>query len=276
MSDDDNAVKEVLDAPTESAPVEDDVMQGFDEEDAPSESVEESEVDDTPAEEPEETPEERQEPKDEDPSAEWEKLNGKSQDRFRQMANSNRELQRQLQEVQARQAQFATEQQLLDQVNPETGDYYTPEEVARIGAFQRLQAQQDQLKQEEYETQVRMSQNQLLEDGERALREFPQFDANSKDFDPELSKLVEPVLQANAITDPNTGEVVGMRVSPYQLLKTYHDALSRNSQKEQTIGRAEAQRATEKMLANVDHAGSAPVTKTEEKDPILDGFDNPY
>lgn len=276
MSDDDNAVNDVQDTTTESAPVENDVMEGFDEEDTQSESVEESEVDDTPTEEPEETPEERQEPKDEDPSTDWEKLNGKSQDRFRQMANSNRELQRQLQEVQARQAQFATEQQLLDQVNPETGDYYTPEEVSRIGAYQRLQTQQEQLEREAYETQIRMSQNQLIEDGERALKEFPQFDATSKDFDPELSKLVEPVLQANAITDPNTGEVVGMRVSPYQLLKTYHDALSRNSHKEQTIGRAEAQRATEKMLANVDHAGSAPVTKTEEKDPILEGFDNPY
>lgn len=283
MSKDETAVTEVQDtSTTDSAPVEDDFSEGLDAFDSAEDL--DTEGDDDAADETEslddntskEKPEEESQDDTKDPSTDWEKLNGKSQDRFRQIANENRELKRQHEELLARQAQFATEQQLLDQVDPDTGDYYTTDKVARIAHYQRLETQQAQAQQETYQTQVRMSQNQLLQDGERALQEFPMFDDESKDYDPELAAIVDPILLKNLITDPDSGEVVGMRVSPYELLKTYHDALSRNSQREQTIGRAEAQRATEKMLANVDHAGGATGHKTEEKDPILDGFDSPY
>lgn len=284
MSDNDTAVS-VEDTQADSAPA-DELLNSFEDYGTESSTVESpEEASEEPADQPSENvnedvkePEQEESedtPKDEaqDPSTDWDKLNGKSQDRFRQMANENRELKRQYEELQARQAQFATEQQLLDQINPETGEYYTTDEVARIAHFQRLQQQQERTQQEAYQMQVRMSQNQLLEDGEKALRDFPMFDASSDKFDPELSALVDPILQANAITDPNTGEVLGMRVSPYTLLKTYHDALSRNSHKEQTIGRAEAQRATEKMLANVDHAGSASgATEDDDTKKFIDNF----
>lgn len=286
MSQDETAVNDVQStSATDSAPVETDFQEGLEAFDSPdAKDTEGSDAEETESQEdetsnPEPTDETADKADDEarkQANSDWEALNGKSQDRFRQIANERNEYARQLEELKARQEQYATEQQLLDQINPETRDYYTPEEVARIGAYQRLQTQQEQAKQQAYQLQVRQSQAQLVEDGEKALRDFPQFDATSKEYDAELTALVDPILRANTITDPTTGEVIGMRVSPYQLLKTYSDALSRNSQKEQSVGRAEAQRATERQLASVDHTGGATGHTTEKTDPMFDGFDNPY
>lgn len=277
----------VNDAPsvenTESAPVEDNFPSGFDdyelsEDDKAGEKPAESEdstdkEEESPQEEQTEeavTTEEPETPKD---SSEWENLTGKSQDRFRQMANERNDLQRQMEELKAKQSQFATERQLLDEVNPDTGEYYTPDEVARIGYYQRLEAQGEQVKQQEYQMQVRMNQTQLASDAERALNDFPMFNDKSADYDPELSKLVEPILEANAVTDPNTGEVIGMRVSPYDLLKTYHDALSRNSQHERTVGVAKAQKAAQKMMTNADHLGSSSqASKGSDTEEFINNF----
>lgn len=288
MSQDETAVNEAPASPIESAPVEntddlddfgdlddelDNEVEETEGEDAPSEQAEETESQEEPQQEAEAPKEEPEQNKPDDVAEEFNQLKGTTQERIRQLANERREYMRQLEQLQAQQAQFATEQQLLDQINPDTGDYFTPDEVARIGAYQRLQQQQAMTQQQAYETQVRMSQSQLLEEGERALTEFPQFDSNSKEYDPELAKLVDPILEANTITDPNTGEVIGMRVSPYEILKSYADSIQRASAKAQTIGQAKAQQAQAKMLANVDRAPSA---SQATHDDDLDDFDRAW
>lgn len=203
--------------------------------------------------------------------ADWDSLSGKSQERFQQIANEKRELQRQLEELQAQQAQFANEQELLDTINPETGDYYSPGEVARMGYYQRLQAQQEQVQQQSYELQVRQNQNAILSEGERALQEFPEFDSSSDKFDPELSSRVDAILEANTIFDDN-GRIVGMRQSPYEILKAFVDTRNSVAQKERTIGQANAQRATEKMLANVDPSGSTSGANQVDENDFIDNF----
>jgi hypothetical protein len=82
------------------------------------------------------------------------------------------------------------------------------------------------------------------------------FDESSPDYDLEAAKDADQLLKESLIFDEN-GRLVGSKLSPYQLYKSIALPAQRMAAKAKTVGQAAAQKATEKMLANVDSPGGS-------------------
>lgn len=199
-----------------------------------------------------------------------EKLAPKSENRFQKLANENRDLRernQQLESLKLQESQLASEQELLGQVNPETGDYYTPQEAERLAFAQSREQRAQSLAQERYSLEVTQNQQIIRDEAEKALTEFPIFDDASTEYNPELTAQADRLMQESLIVQ--NGVIVGSTHSPYQIYKTIADATKANSAQYE----ANAQKATEKMLANADQPGGASqATKTKE-DPMMSAFD---
>lgn len=228
---------------TESAPVEDQAPEVVESSQEQAEPTEESPEDTTPevTESEAEDTEDDAEPR------------GKADERKQQLNTEIRDLVAQRntlrQEVERMNAQVyrpVTEQELLDQINPETGEYYNRTE-AKVAALEQ------QIELQRYNEQVSEAQIGLRHEALKALQDFPMFDAESPEYNPEVASQVDQLLSKNLVFDPNTGQVIGSHVSPYQLYKTV--ALS--AQAGATTGQLKAQKATEKMLASADTPPSA-------------------
>lgn len=128
----------------------------------------------------------------------------------------------------------------------------------------RVEALRQRIEVKDYNDRVADVQLTLGSESERVLQDFPMFNPDSTDFDKELSEEASELLQQNLILDPNTKQIIGSNVSPYQLYKT----LARATGISATKGQIKGQQATEKQLANVDApTSSAPPVKKE--DPLM-------
>lgn len=272
-NDDNQAVNEVVDtgttdtdsAPVESTPVADETPIQKDngelnlKADTSDKPVEEQGEEQAPTEPEQDTkPEAQQEaPSDTEETDSEEQLAPKSQNRFQQLANENREMKAELERLRRQEVQLATEQQLVNEINPDTGEYYTPQEIERITFAQSREQQAQDIASQRYELEVQDVQFQLRDEATRALTDFPMFDETSKDYDPVQAAKVDALLGKNLVWETDaegkqTGRVIGSQVSPYELYQTVHDAV----QSGKTAGQVNGQRATEKMLAQVDGTGS--------------------
>lgn len=234
---------------------------------------------------------------DDAPASEGEKpLAEKSQNRFQQLANDNRELRKQIEDLQARQAQFANEQDLLNEVNPETGDYYTPQEIERISWAKARESQNEHTSQELYQLQVQQNQQTISSETQQVVTEIPLLNPKSKEYVPEVGEQFATLLNDNLVyqtadgqqynrstllangVDPDTqATLVGYYTSPYKIAQTLSVAFESAQKRGETLGQAKAQKATAKMMANADAPSSAgPVSKPGDEDPILEGFNQPY
>jgi hypothetical protein len=196
--------------------------------------------------------EEPQEPQDEQPLA------PKSENRFQKLANENRELKAQLA---AREAQIAQEQELINEINPETGDYYTPQEAERIAFHQSRQQQAQDLAQQRMVLDIQQNQMVLQNDAERVVNEFPLFNENSPEYNKELAAQADALVQQNLIVDQN-GVPIGANVSPYEIYKTIATAYKASAVPNQIKG----QKATEKMLSASDSVSSTKPSKSSAND----------
>lgn len=193
---------------------------------------------------------------------------GKAEDRKQQLNTEIRDLvsqrnalREQVQLANSQVYQPATEGELLDQVNPETGENYNRLE-AKLAAMEQAQEV------ERYNTQVAEAQLTLTSEAQAALRDFPMFDSESPEYKPEIAAQVDQLLAKQIILDPNTGQIVGSNVSPYELYKTIATA----SQVSSVKGQLEGQKATEKMQSRVDSASNAAPAKSTENDDFLKGL----
>lgn len=278
-----NAVNDQVVADTtasESAPEENtESVQAEDDLEAPDvllDSSEQTEATDssepTPAEATETTGEQPQDEK---------TLSPKSENRFQRLANDNRELRRQIEELQAQQARFATEQDLLNEINPDTGEYYSPQEIERISWQQSREAQAERANQELYELQVQQNQQSIDTEVGRVAEEIPALDPASKDFNqamfndymdllndnllyalPDGRQANRATLVANGINPETQATLVGVNTSPYKLAKFAANSFSSARAQGETLGQARAQKANERMLANADPAASASTGKS--------------
>lgn len=211
-------------------------------------------------------------------------LSPKSQNRFQSVVNERNELRQRVQELEAREAQIAHEQELVDKINPETGEYYTPAEIERLAFQQSRETQQQSIEQERYELQVQQNQVAITDEALRAVQEFPMFDDQSPEFDPELAAQADIILGQSLIRDPNVpeidpttgrptglGRIIGSQISPYQLYKT----LANSSRLAAAKGQANAQKATQQMQANADvPSGSSQTSDSIDED--LKDFDEAW
>ena len=127
-----------------------------------------------------------------------------------------------------------TLEQIMQTENPETGDFFTEFEAKAV--LQNLQLQQQlvgmQQAQEQaaYEAQVSASISGMSSDAERALKDFPEFDPEADEYDPELDADVDEFLRGMLIYD-NAGNIVGSRESIYQLYQSFHKARGKGAKR---------------------------------------------
>lgn len=158
--------------------------------------------------------------------------------------NQARAYRQQLEQEQAQQYQetppemqdrpLPTLEQIMQTENPETGDFFTEFEAKAV--LQNLQLQQQLVDMQEaqeqaaYEAQISASISGMSSDAERALKDFPEFDPESDEYDPELDADVNEFLQGMLIYD-NAGNIVGSRESIYQLYQSFHKARGEKSKR---------------------------------------------
>lgn len=205
-----------------------------------------------------------------EPQGEDKTLKPKSENRFQSLANENRELRRQNEQLIAQVYQPATEDQLTEEVNPDTGENYS-----RLEA--KFEAYRQQQEVEKFNNSVSEAQAEIGHESNQILQDFPVFNPDSDQFDEELHSEAADLLEANLIRDPNipetgpdgkpTGQgiVIGSNVAPYKLYKTLARAQGISAAK----GQMKGQQDYAKMSANADTRSSAAPPK-KPKDPLAE------
>lgn len=125
----------------------------------------------------------------------------------------------------------------------------------------KVEAMRQEREMEKFNAQVADAQLTIGHESNRVLQDFPIFNPDSADFDKELADEAATLLDANLIRDPNSNQIIGSNVSPYQLYKT----LARASTVSSVKGQLQGQKDAETMLANADSASGAsqPAKKTD-------------
>jgi len=241
------------------------------------------------------TPAESEETQAEEQPTDEKPLAPKSENRFQKLANENRELREKLLNLSVRETQVTTEQELLNQINPETGDYFTVAEAERAARLQANEIHQGSIAEERYNIQVQQNQSIIENEAVEVINnhpEFLKFLPGTERFDPQTGQVVgtpnpkynaslanqAAVMLENALIrdqnvpeiDPLTGRptgkgmVIGSHLSPKQIYETIANA----AQSSVVEGQIKGQQAVEKMMANADSVGSAAPPKTN-KDPLV-------
>ena len=159
---------------------------------------------------------------------------------------------------------------LMSQVNPETGDYFTRTEakVARMEAERQLEQAQKKL--DEYTENIVDNRLRLKDEASRALKDFPMFDEESDSYNQQLAEQANQIAQNLIITDNQTGEIIGSRGSIYDVY-----ALVANAAKTaETTGKIAGRRAAVDMMNSADVIGSSgsSTSSDTDNDPFLKGF----
>lgn len=132
-------------------------------------------------------------------------------------------------------------QELLETVNPDTGEYYN-----RLEA--QFEAMQQERAVEKYNQQVSDAQVGLSYEAQKAIEEFPMFDETSPEYEPALAKEVDQILAQSLQFDKRTGQIIGSSISPYQLYKSHAKAAKAYAAKAEV----KAKKDTATMLTNAD------------------------
>lgn len=269
-------------APTESAPVEEQQLEVVTE----GPELNPNDFQDTETEETEAEAEVVEETETEKPQGE-KPLSPKSENRFQKLANEKRELERQLAEFKAREAQAAQGQELLNEVNPETGEYYTPQEIERITYQQRLENEGKSAAEQRQNLEIQQNQMTIASEASQVtdevpiLREFNEDGTKNPDFNPEIAAEYDSLLgdnllyryadgnvytantlRANGIDLATQATLVGAHNSPMKLAQIVAKAYNASAVPNQIKG----QKATEKMLSQADNPTSAKPSKASAKD----------
>lgn len=267
MSQDETAVNEPVDSQdtttTDSAPVENKEPEVAD---PLLESL--SNDDDTPAvEEPasEETKEEKvaeDEVQDDDTStdteAEQEQPRGKAEERKQQLNTEIRTLAAQKNALKAE----------IEALNSRVYQPQTVEELVEEGyseAVAEVKALKQELELQQYNQKIVDAQTTLSEDAGKVIKDFSIFNPDSDDYQEDLATSAAEALRQSLVFDPNTGQIVGSHLTPYQIYKPIADAY----EKSRVQGAIAGQKATTKMMASVDAQPSA-TPKQPKKDPLLE------
>jgi hypothetical protein len=160
---------------------------------------------------------------------------------------------------------------LKDEVSKANAEVYQPateDELVQEGLSAtdaKVEALRQRIEVKDFNDRVADAQLTIESESQRVLSDFPMFNPDNKEvFNEEMANEAATLLEANLIRDPNTGQVIGSNVSPYQLYKT----LARASGISEAKGQIRGQQATERMLANADTASSAAPPK-KAVDPVI-------
>ena len=206
----------------------------------------------------EESTEESKEETEEEVESPAERRKQQLNNEIRDLANQRRALKQQVEQLHAQTYRPASVQELMNEINPATGEYYTPVE-AEVAAMR----QEQQVR--EYNESVTENRLSLMTEATAAIRDFPMFDSQSAEYQnlptgmKQVVQAADQVLEAAKIVDQNTGEIIGSNISPYAL----YQAIGLAFQQGQSAGNVKGQQTTAQMLARADSMGaSAPQKET--------------
>lgn len=234
-------------------------------------SQQEQNSDDTPATDEEPSKEEsNDEEADEQSEVESEKAED-TEDKPRGADKRKAELTNEIRDLVSQRNALRTE---VEKVNAEVYQPATEDELVDQGysaTDAKVEALRQQIEVKDYNDRVAEAQLTLSSESERVINDFPIFNPESDQYEKELAEEAGNLLQANLITDPNTRQIVGSNVSPYQLYKTLAKAHGISAVK----GQMKGQQDTAKMLANADTSVSATSAKPAKKDPLAEIWESP-
>lgn len=167
------------------------------------------------------------------------------------------------------QSDLPTVEALMEQINPETNDYYTRTEakLARIEAERELESRQRQM--DEYTDNIVDNRLKIRDEATQAVKDFPMFDSESDKYDKELAAQADAIVESMLIKD-DSGEIIGSRGSIYKVYALAAAAVERAEANGKIAGR----KAAEKMMDSADVVGSSSsgVTESDDDNPFLKGF----
>lgn len=155
---------------------------------------------------------------------------------------------------------------LVDQINPVTGDYYTRAEAENVILSQRLDALEKQRAFDQYVEHVTDNIAQMSNEANQVIKDFPIFNPESDQYNAELATAADKLMMDALIVD--NGQVIGSRISPYQLYSTIANAKASGEVSGKTSGR----KAALNMMRNADVDGSAKAPSTGEEDDFVKGL----
>ena len=162
-----------------------------------------------------------------------------------------------------------TVEALMEQVNPETGDYFTRTEakLARIEAERELE--RETKKMDEYTENIVDNRLRLRDEADRVLRDFPMFDETSPSYDKDLAAKAEQVAEKLILKDAS-GEVIGSSGSIYDVYALVAAAVESAGKSGEIAGK----KAAEKMMVSADVLGASSIdtASSEDDNPFLKGF----
>ena len=164
-----------------------------------------------------------------------------------------------------------TVEQLLEEINPETGDYFNRTEAQLLLLQAKYELDHQARQMDEYNNRLVETNMALINEAEQVLRDFPMFDPNSDEYDEALANQADRLLDASIIRDQNTGRIIGSQVSPYELYSTIANAAGAAKVRGEVAGR----KAAQKMMASVDVVGGAasPSGADSDDDPFAKGLE---
>lgn len=228
------------------------------------ESQDETDSDETDAEDkPQSAAEKRKEQLEGEINEAKEKLGVDPNTEIRDLVSARNAIRQAVEQVNQQAYVPANEEELLEQVNPETGEYYN-----RLEAKFEAMKQEQQLRQ--YNEQVSENKLSLYSDVQRIQNDFPIFNEQSPEYNPQIAQQVYQIAEQSLIKDPRTGDVIGSNIPIYSIYKTVNDSYKLAA----ASGQAKQQRATESMLRNTDVSSSAAKEAAPKKDAFLAGFDS--
>jgi len=230
------------------------------------ESTEESEEasdEDTEEESESEEPEEEstEEQSEEDTPEETEdkpQAKNKAQNRIRSLANEKRRLEQEVERLNSLVYKPKTVEQLIEEDGMDV-----PEA--------RVEALEQKLQMQEFNNHVKSLNNDLNVESLQVLNDFPVFDKDSPEYDPEFARKAEELYTRSAQLemDENTGLVIKANVLPYDFYKTLAEARGVGVKK----GAAQGMKSAQRNLAKAEPKASTP-PKTVAKDAFEEGFDS--
>lgn len=163
-----------------------------------------------------------------------------------------------------------TVEALMEQQNPDTGDYYTrmEAEIARIKAERQLEQEQRQLN--EYTERIVDNRMRLKDEATRALKDFPIFDEESDSYNKDLAETANRIAESLILKDQNTGEIIGAHGSIYDV----YAAIAGAANSAETSGKIAGRKAAVEMMNSADVVGTSGTgnSSDDENDPFLEGF----
>lgn len=164
--------------------------------------------------------------------------------------------------------QVKTEDELVNDINPETGDYYTRAEAQAEITKNRLDQLEQERQREVFANQIAESRFAMEQEAAKVVQDFPIFDSQSTQYNKEIASEAAEILSGAIETDPQTGMQIGCKIPIYK----FYSLLAKATESAKKQGEIAGREAAQKMMGAVDTIGSGRGQNNSDDSPMLKGL----